>query len=253
MDHFDEKMKDRAAKESTPVPEGFEARLAETLAGLPEKKRRKFGAVRWVVVAACLCLLLAGAGFAAIYGMWATYDHDLISSNVTLKQYCNDLEFPERLGDYSFHVSQSLYVVPHGVSFTQAFLNPVYRVMEFTYRNDELDVNGNSAIQCELSIEIGKTDVEYWSAYFGYDLETLEYIPQENDFNSHTVEYQGYIVYVYDWAGPESGAAYQYATWLDQERGVCFAVCLRDTEESLLNGIMLYVEMVIGSIASTMA
>ena len=250
MDHFDEKMKDRAAKESTPVPEGFEARLAETLARLSEKKRRKFGAVRWVVVAACLCLLLAGAGFAAVYGMWATYNHDLTGSNVTLKQYCNDLELPERLGEYSFNVSQSLYIVPHGVSFTQAFFSPIYRAMEFTYRNDELDANGNSIIQRELTIGIGKTDVEYWSAYFGYDPETLEHIPQENGFNFHTVEYQGYTVYVYDWVGPESGVACPHATWLDKKRGICFAVYLHDTEESLLNDIMPYVEMVIGSIAS---
>lgn len=253
MERFDAELRARAAQEGSPVPEGFEKRLTEVLAGLPEKKRRKFGAVRWAAVAACLCLLLAGAGFAAVYGMWAAYDHDLTSSNVTLKQYCNDLEFPERLGDYSFHVSQSLYVVPHGVSFAQAFMDPIYRAMEFTYRNDEPDANGNSITQRELRIGIGKTDVEYWSAYFGYDPETLEYIPQENGFNFHTVEYQGYTVYVYNRAGPESGAACPCATWLDKERGVCFAIYLRDTEESLSDGIMPYVEMVIGSIASAMA
>lgn len=62
MDNFDEKLKARADREGSPVPEGFDGRLAKKLEHLPERKRRRFGVVRWIAVAAAVvCLLMAGA------------------------------------------------------------------------------------------------------------------------------------------------------------------------------------------------
>lgn len=64
MNDFDIKLRELAQAEKAPAPEGFEERLAEQLAGLPEKKRRP-RTVKWAMIAACLCMALVGTAAAA--------------------------------------------------------------------------------------------------------------------------------------------------------------------------------------------
>ncbi len=68
MDRFDETLRAMAREEDTPVPEGFGARLAGTLAALPPKNRTGgWSLAARYALAACLCVVLMGTALAAVY------------------------------------------------------------------------------------------------------------------------------------------------------------------------------------------
>ena len=58
MKDLDSRLRTLARAEETPLPEGFEARLGETLSALPER-RRGGRPLRTAILAACVCLALA--------------------------------------------------------------------------------------------------------------------------------------------------------------------------------------------------
>ena len=59
MKELDSRLRTLAQAEETPLPEGFEVRLEETLSALPER-RRGGRPLRTAILAACVCLALAG-------------------------------------------------------------------------------------------------------------------------------------------------------------------------------------------------
>ena len=70
MKDLDSRLRTLARAEETPLPEGFEARLGETLSALPER-RRGGRPLRTAILAACVCLALAGTVLAVESGLFA--------------------------------------------------------------------------------------------------------------------------------------------------------------------------------------
>ena len=60
MKELDEKLRRMAREEDTPVPDGFDERLAARLAALPGGRRRLSRGVRAALIAACLCVAVVG-------------------------------------------------------------------------------------------------------------------------------------------------------------------------------------------------
>ena len=60
MKNLDEKLRQMATAEDTPVPDGFDRRLADALAALPGGARRLRRGVKLVLIAACLCAAVVG-------------------------------------------------------------------------------------------------------------------------------------------------------------------------------------------------
>ena len=70
MEQFDKRLKAMAEKEGCAVPEGFDARIRETLDALPPRRgRRRLGAAKGALAAAAACVLLVGTAFAASPGL----------------------------------------------------------------------------------------------------------------------------------------------------------------------------------------
>lgn len=66
MEPFDNRLKAMAEEEECIVPNGFDGRLRKTLEALPPRvKKRGLGAVKTALIAAAVCVLLAGTAFAA--------------------------------------------------------------------------------------------------------------------------------------------------------------------------------------------
>lgn len=74
MKHLDEKLRRMAREEDTPVPDGFDERLAARLAALPGGRRRLSRGVRAALIAACLCAAVAGTAVAVSPGFQRTLD-----------------------------------------------------------------------------------------------------------------------------------------------------------------------------------
>ncbi len=70
MKELDSRLRTLAQAEETPLPEGFEVRLEETLSALPER-RRGGRPLRTAILAACVCLALAGTVLAVESGLFA--------------------------------------------------------------------------------------------------------------------------------------------------------------------------------------
>lgn len=68
MKHLDEKLRQMAREEDTPVPEGFDERLEERLSSLPGGRRRLSRGVRTALIAACLCAAVVGTVGAVVVG-----------------------------------------------------------------------------------------------------------------------------------------------------------------------------------------
>lgn len=64
MTDFDEKLRQMATAEDTPVPDGFDARLTDTLAALPGGARRLRRGLKTALIAACLCAAVVGTSLA---------------------------------------------------------------------------------------------------------------------------------------------------------------------------------------------
>ena len=64
MTNFDKKLRQMATAEDTPVPDGFDARLADTLSALPGGGRRLRRGLRIALIAACLCATVVGTTMA---------------------------------------------------------------------------------------------------------------------------------------------------------------------------------------------
>lgn len=85
MEQFDNMLKAMAEKEECIVPEGFDQRVRDALDGLPQRRKRRPGAVKTALIAAAACVLLAGTAFAAspelrgmlaeVLGGFAPYAH----------------------------------------------------------------------------------------------------------------------------------------------------------------------------------
>ena len=76
MTNFDEKLRQMATAEDTPAPDGFDQRLADTLAALPGGARRLSRGVRTALIAACLCAAVVGTAFAVeLIGQVSLTDH----------------------------------------------------------------------------------------------------------------------------------------------------------------------------------
>ena len=70
MNDLDTRLRSLARAEETPLPEGMEERLRETLASLPEGGRAK-RPLRTAILAACVCLALVGTVLAVESGVFA--------------------------------------------------------------------------------------------------------------------------------------------------------------------------------------
>ena len=87
MTDFDEKLRQMATAEDTPVPDGFDARLADTLSGLPGGARRLRRGLRIALIAACLCAAVVGTTMAVsptmreylakFWGLFLPYTQDI--------------------------------------------------------------------------------------------------------------------------------------------------------------------------------
>lgn len=238
MSDFDNRLRAMAGAEVCPVPEGFESRIEKQLEELSGTKARKLRPARWALLAACLCLVLAGTVAATgklDFNMWATYEQSFSACESAFRTQGYILDIPEQIGEYTFEYLQKLYVVPAGTQFLAAISgSAVYRPMDITYRCYD-DAHGTTR---DLSVCIGKTDREYWSTYFSYDPVTLEFSadPEWHEANELTkIEYRGHTVYLYSKKGMDQTQAPQYAIWLDQNLGLCFSVslCLSELPENI--------------------
>lgn len=213
--------------------------IEEVLTSVPQRKKKVFTHIKWAIIAACICLAVGVTAFAAAnpakFGLWR------VPSSII-----NGLEMPQKIGNYILQDKSTLYVVPEGTDLPEAFVNSVYRATVFYYLNDKLDANRE--VRSELSVHIGATDEEYWSAYFGYDAETLNFISDDGNLNLRVEEYRGNTVYVYDQKWENSIS--RCATWLDEAHGQCFYVSLDDTSKSSPSDIMPYVQTVIDHMSS---
>ena len=70
MKHLDEKLRQMARAEDTPVPEGFDERLEERLSSLPGGRRRLSRGVRTALIAACLCAAVGSAAATVLWGVF---------------------------------------------------------------------------------------------------------------------------------------------------------------------------------------
>ncbi len=197
-----------------------------------KKVRKPSRPARVAVIAACMCLLVVGAAFAASagmrYGMWARAVSEI-----------DGVKFPKQLGEFSLAGTREFYVVPDGVSFDDAPLSAVYRPAEFSYVS-----GGGLPDGRRLTVDVGKTDPAYWSVYFSFDPETLEFIPGENDRDLRAVETRGRTVYLYDSEYPDGELVTHSAVWLEPERGLCISLSLQGGPEALPDGVMPCVELV---------
>ena len=72
MTNLDEKLKQMAREEDTPVPEGFDERLEARLLSLPGGRRRLGRRAKIAILAACLCVAVVGTAFGAraVQSIW---------------------------------------------------------------------------------------------------------------------------------------------------------------------------------------
>ena len=79
MTNFDERLRTMAHREDTPVPVGFDGRLAEKMAALPGERRRLSRGGKIILIAACLCIVAVGTAFASgvVQNIWNYVDQSL--------------------------------------------------------------------------------------------------------------------------------------------------------------------------------
>lgn len=130
-----------------------------------KQRRRWRKPLAWAAVFA-LVLLVGRIGYAAYgleYGAWVTGRSELwTAASGDAKKAGADLS--EQYGDYVFSDMTELSVVPHGTSWQDALLRPVYRAYSLVYQK-----SAGAEAPPSFSITLGSTAHPYWRTYFGYD------------------------------------------------------------------------------------
>ncbi|MCD8011737.1 MAG: hypothetical protein LUG99_03830 [Lachnospiraceae bacterium] len=204
-----------------------EKRIRHTMAR-PSGNRKK------VLVAVLVIALVIVSGF-SVYagqagnGMWAFYS----ASSTYLARF--DLELPEQLASASMSEEiQWLKIVPHGTSWKNALINPLYTVASVTYYLD------NSEAYCDISV--GSTKNAYWESYFSYDDDV--WAPRgstgrNNNYSYGTVqteEFEGMILYfsqktMWGTAYENGSTSNVIVTWIDSENRICMNLNLLNSTD----------------------
>ena len=141
-----------------------------------KQRRRWRKPLAWAAVFA-LVLLVGRIGYAAYgleYGAWVTGRSELwTAASGDAKKAGADLS--EQYGDYVFSDMTELSVVPHGTSWQDALLRPVYRAYSLVYQK-----SAGAEEAPSFSVDFGSTAHPYWRTYFGYD-EAGKYLFKDTD------------------------------------------------------------------------
>jgi len=211
--------------------------------------RRSPARLRRILLAACLCLLLAGTALAAAtelqYGMWVTYEHTIAGCNAVFQRKDFDIRLPDRFGAFAFDHMTKNYVVPEGTSMLLALCGKaIYEPVSVTYTAETDDA------QQHLFVSIGKTDDPYWMTYFGVDPVTKDPLSTSEDTPIATMEIRGRSVRFFSVQGdPVDPSPLQYAHWQEEGRGLFFSVLLLCSDNAAApDTLATYVEQIILSL-----
>jgi hypothetical protein len=211
-----------------PVPPPNFSRLRERILHQEETRcsRQRRHPVRRAVIAclaAGLVTLTAAVGYSA-HQRYLASQYGAYVYNTTNTAICREfgVKLPLHLADYTLISNDISLLADHSTGRESALFRHVYRVGGATYQADA------QAEDC-LEVSVGSTGQPYWATYFSYDIETLEWLPEEVEQhgfaceNVETIFYGGHEIYLYDlWS---DGALIAYtAVWLDEARGVCWHV-----------------------------
>ena len=208
----------------------------------PTRKDRK--ALRVVLVAALVALLLCGMGWAKTsmsYGMWTLY-HSPAWSDVKWGAEKFDIQLPEAMDGVPFDSYSVLGHVPQGGSWLRAFLSPLYvprNVYYAVWESREITLpDGSTSLYVYKSedfvLNFGTTANEIWRVYFNMD-ENGIWTGWEVPESYYTVEYEGVTLQIGETVSYnpiEDRDVYScWVHWVDEEREIALSLHEEDYED----------------------
>ena len=198
-----------------------------------KQRRRWRKPLAWAAVLA-LVLLVGRIGYAAYgleYGAWVTGRSELWTTALGDAKKAG-IDLSEQYGDYVFSDMTELSVVPHGTSWQDALLRPVYRAYSLVYQK-----SAGAEASPSFSITLGSTAHPYWRTYFGYD-EAGKYLFKDTDgtdggargeargeartLENSRWEYGGFSV-TYE-CYEDSGQIHRIITWQNPKTETCMCI-----------------------------
>ena len=231
--------------QAMPVPPPDFSRLRERV--LAQEKtggRKRRHPLRRVVIAcaaAAAITLTVAVGYSS-YQRYLASEYGAYPFRTTNIAVCWEfgVNLPLHLEDYDLIRNDIHLIADTDAGRESARTHHIYRVGSALYAD-------GSQSDDRTEVMVGSTKQPYWSTYFSYDPETLEWLPEKAEQygyvceNTETMRYGGFAVHLYDlW---HDGQLVTYtATWVDEEAEVCWHVTDNISREHLITMVQALID-----------